>query len=78
MRVIRASEISAYVYCRRAWWYARQGQTPANRAALAGGVRIHEQHGRQVFSAGCLRVLAYGFLLLALALFTVYLTQLFF
>lgn len=76
MRVIRASEISAYLYCRRAWWYARQGYTPENQQDLAGGTQLHYRHGRQVLAAGCLRYLAYALLLAALALLTVYLTRL--
>lgn len=75
MRIIRASEIGAYLYCKRAWWYRQRGVEPANQAELAGGRRLHEQHNQQVLAAGCLRVLAYGLLLSALVIFTVYAVQ---
>ena len=68
MRTIRASEIGSYLYCRRAWWYQRSGHQPENLIELAGGQRLHEQHGRQVMAAGCLRVLAYALVIAAVAL----------
>jgi len=68
MRILRASELSAYVYCQRAWWYRKSGHTPENQSELAGGIQLHQQHGRSVLTAGCLRFLAYGLLLAALAL----------
>ncbi len=48
--VIRASEIGAYVYCRRAWWFKRvAGFEPQDRQALFDrGTAAHEQHGQQV------------------------------
>ena len=68
MRILRASELSAFVYCQRAWWYRKSGMTPDNQSELSGGTRLHQQHGRTVLTAGCLRILAYGLLLAALAL----------
>lgn len=73
MKTIRASEIGAFLYCRRAWWYTRQGVPSENQASLAGGRRLHERHGRAVLAAGCLRVLAYALLLLAIVLAAAYL-----
>jgi hypothetical protein len=67
MRTIRASEIGAYLYCQRAWWYQKNGVTPANQSELAAGSELHRRHGRAVVSAGCLRTLAYLVLLAALA-----------
>lgn len=66
MRPIRASEIGAFLYCRRAWWYQSQGIESENQADLAGGSAFHQQHGRQVMLANVLRLA--GGLLLALAL----------
>lgn len=68
MRTIRASEVSAYQYCQRAWWYQRNGLAPENQMEMAEGVELHAQHGRSVMTAGCLRVAAYGVILLAVLL----------
>jgi hypothetical protein len=68
MRTIRASEIGAYQYCRRAWWFQRNGVAPDNQMELAEGVELHARHGRKVMAAGCLRLAAYGVLLLAVLL----------
>jgi hypothetical protein len=70
--VIRASEIGNFLYCRRAWSYQREGEKSANQAEMITGAEMHTQHGRKVFAAGLLRGLAYGLLLLALILGTVY------
>jgi CRISPR/Cas system-associated exonuclease Cas4 (RecB family) len=76
MRTVRASEIGVYLYCRRAWWYQRQGKPNENQAELLAGRELHAQHGRQVITSGCLRLAAYAMLLLALALAAAYLTHL--
>ena len=64
--LIRASEIGSYLYCRRAWWYRKQGRESENQAELATGTELHRQHGRKVLAAGLLRTLG---LLLLLAAF---------
>jgi hypothetical protein len=74
MRTIRASEIGAYLYCKKAWWYQRQGLVSQNQAELTGGSELHYRHGRKVMVSGCLRVLAYLLFLLALALLTLHFT----
>jgi len=66
--VIRASEIGSYLYCRRAWWYRKQGLESENQAELAGGTELHRQHGRKVMASGILRLAGYVLLLVALAL----------
>ena len=73
MKILRASELSSYSFCQRAWWYALQGVQSQNQAELAGGSEYHTQHGRSVLTAGCLKTLAYGLLLLALAALTMWL-----
>jgi hypothetical protein len=73
MRIIRASEIGAYLYCHRAWWYQRQGLTSENQVELASGSELHREHGRKVLVAGLLRGLAMALLLAALVLLTIYL-----
>jgi hypothetical protein len=75
MKIIRASDIGAYIYCRRAWWYQRQGIQSTNLEELARGSEMHYQHGRRVLVSGCVRVMAYAMLLLALILMAVYVTQ---
>ncbi len=72
MKTIRASEIGAFLYCKRAWWYQRQGFESANLAELEGGIQIHRRHERAVAASGCLRILAYLLLLVAFALLTIY------
>ena len=67
MRTIRASEISSFIFCQRAWWYQRQGVRPINRAELAGGTIFHQEHVRSVRSALLLRVLAWVLLAAAIA-----------
>ena len=66
MKIIRASEIGTYLFCNRAWWYQIQGYESENKAELAAGTDIHDKHSRAVLSAGCLRTIAYAFLLLAI------------
>jgi len=76
LRTLRASEIGAYLFCQRAWWYAKSGFPSENQAEMAAGSQIHSEHGRQVVGIGCLQAAGYLLLLLALALFVVYLTGL--
>ncbi|MFZ6026895.1 MAG: hypothetical protein ACOYYS_04190 [Chloroflexota bacterium] len=75
MKTVRASEIGTYLYCQRAWSYQRQGVESQNQAELVSGTQFHETHGRAVVAGGCLRTLAYIFLLAALILGTVSFVQ---
>ncbi len=70
--VIRASEIGAYLYCRRAWWYRKQGIQSENQAEMANGTELHRQHGRRVIAAGFLQVAGYALLLAAILLIVVF------
>jgi len=74
MRVIRSSDIGNYLYCRRAWWYRKQGFESENQAELASGTELHRKHGRKVLAAGLLRTLGFLLLLLALVLLVAYCT----
>ena len=74
MRTLRASEIGAYIYCQRAWWYQQQGYPSENQAETAGGTELHYRHSRAVMTNGCLRMGAYIFLLLSLVVLAFYLT----
>ena len=73
MRTIRASDIGTYLYCRRAWWYRKQGVESDNQSELATGTALHRQHGRKVLAAGLTRTFGLLLLLLALVLLTAYL-----
>lgn len=57
--LVRASDIGAYAYCRRAWFLAQvKGVTHSNPARLAAGVAAHAQHGKLVQRTGDTRRLA--------------------
>ena len=75
MQVIRSSDIGNYLYCRRAWWYRRQGFESENQAELASGTELHRKHGRKVLAAGLMRGLGFLLLLLALILLVAYCTM---
>ena len=72
--VIRASEIGSYLYCRRAWWYRKQGVESENQAEMATGSELHVQHGRKVIAAGMLQIAGYTVLIVAVLLLVAYLT----
>ncbi|MFO7622993.1 MAG: hypothetical protein R6V73_01480 [Anaerolineales bacterium] len=74
MRTIRASEIGTYLYCQRAWWYQKRGEPSENLAAMVAGSELHYQHGRSAMQSGCLSILAYALLGLAIILITIYFT----
>lgn len=74
--MIRASEIGSHMYCRRAWWYRKQGIQSQNQTELAAGTEIHAQHGSKVMVAGLLQFLGYALLLTAIALLVYELTVL--
>jgi CRISPR/Cas system-associated exonuclease Cas4 (RecB family) len=74
MSVIRSSDIGNYLYCRRAWWYRKQGLESDNRAELAAGTQLHQKHGRQVLASNLTRSVALILLLAALILLAAYCT----
>jgi hypothetical protein len=74
MRAIRASELGAFLYCRRAWWYQQQGVTPQNETEISAGSLYHRQHGQRVLVAGLLRFAGWLMLLVALAVAAIALT----
>lgn len=74
--MIRAAEIGSHMYCRRAWWYRRQGVQSQNVAELAAGTEIHARHGSKVMVAGLLQFLGYAVLLAAVVLLVYALTTL--
>jgi CRISPR/Cas system-associated exonuclease Cas4 (RecB family) len=74
MKIIRASEVGTYLFCRRAWWYGQHGVESTNQAELAAGTEFHRQHGRTVILSGLTRLLAIILLLAALVLLVTYCT----
>ncbi|MFQ5408130.1 MAG: hypothetical protein ACE5FI_06880 [Anaerolineales bacterium] len=69
MRTISASEIGAFVYCRRSWWYAYiEGENSANIRELQLGARAHEHHGARMAVAGALTWLGYIAIAVAIVL----------
>ena len=78
MRPIRASEISSFLYCKRAWWYQHKGTVSSNVEELAEGTELHFKHGRAVLASGLIRILAYAFLLISIVFLTISVTDLIF
>ena len=74
MPVIRASDIGTYLYCRRAWWYKKQGVESANQAELVAGTELHVQHGRQVIRSTFTRTIGMILLIVALVILVAYCT----
>lgn len=72
-KVIRASEIGSYLYCRRAWWYRRQGVESENQNELVAGTELHRRHGRQVLAAGLSRTVGLLLLLTVFVMLAAYL-----
>ena len=69
-----ASELAEYLYCRRAWWYRRQGFESENQVELASGTELHRVHGRKVLAAGLYRTIGFILLLIILVLLAGYCT----
>ena len=74
MKVIRSSELGGYLYCRRAWWYRKQGVESENQAEMTAGTEMHERHGRQVVASGLTRTLAVIIMMIALVMLVSYCT----
>ena len=74
MHIIRSSDIGTYLYCRRAWWYKKQGVESANQAELAAGTELHVRHGRQVLASSLTRTVGLILLMIALIMLVAYCT----
>lgn len=74
MHIIRSSDIGTYLYCRRAWWYKKQGVESANQAELAAGTELHVRHGRQVLASSITRTVGLILLMIALVILVAYCT----
>jgi CRISPR/Cas system-associated exonuclease Cas4 (RecB family) len=78
MKVIRASEIGTYLFCKRAWWYQLQGYSSENEDELIGGSEFHHQHGQVVAKSSRLKLSAFVALILAILTAAVWIIQLLF
>ncbi len=75
MSVIRSSDIGNYLYCRRAWWYRKQGLESENKAELAAGTELHQKHGRQVVASTLTRSAGFILLMIAIIVLVTYCTN---
>jgi CRISPR/Cas system-associated exonuclease Cas4 (RecB family) len=74
MPVIRSSDIGNYLYCRRAWWYRKQGVESENKTELATGTELHQRHGRQVLASNLTRTVGFILLMIAIVILVAYCT----
>lgn len=65
----KASEVNAFLFCRRAWWFERQGVPSDQDPERARGTAYHQQHGRRVGATPRVQARARLALALAVALF---------
>lgn len=67
--LVRASDIGAWAYCRRAWYLAHvRGVAHARPELLQRGTQAHTAHGRQVRRAGQMQRIGIWLVIFALAL----------
>ncbi len=74
MPVIRSSDIGNYLYCRRAWWYRKQGIESENKTELAAGTELHQRHGRQVLASNLTRTVGFILLMISIVILVAYCT----
>jgi len=67
-RTVRASEIGAFIFCQRAWWYQRNRQATLNTKELAAGSEFHHRHFGRVRAARFLQVAGRVAIFIALVL----------
>lgn len=66
MRIIRASEVNSYLFCRRSWMYRLQGIQPGNQQELQSGTDMHYHHGRTVVTSRLTALFAFIFFIAAI------------
>ena len=74
MRPIRSSDIGSYLYCRRSWWYRKNGTPSENQGELAAGTELHKKHGRQVLVSLLTRTIGLILFVAAILLLVAYCT----
>jgi len=68
-QVIRASDLSQYKYCARAWWLGSvMGAPSANVREMQHGEATHKTHGRKVWASSALVIAAVVLAVLAIVL----------
>jgi len=65
-RTIRASEIGAFVFCHRAWWYQRRGCHPMNAEALDAGSEYHSANAGRAQFAHVLQFIGWSLMLFSI------------
>ncbi|MBN1218719.1 MAG: hypothetical protein JXM69_07315 [Anaerolineae bacterium] len=77
--LVRASELSQYGFCHRAWWLGTvRGLHPANQETLAQGAHLHRRHANSVRTAlrwryvGLVMLGAGSFLLIIAVVFSIF------
>ena len=71
MKVIKASELGVYLYCKKAWAFQQQGKASQNQAEMDRGTVYHRQHGNLVTRAGIFKIMAVILFILAAAVLLV-------
>lgn len=67
--LVRASDLSAWAYCQRAWWLANvQGATHEEPAQLEMGRTLHARHGSRAARAVWMQRIGRAAILTALVL----------
>ncbi|MCI0399332.1 MAG: hypothetical protein L0332_25555 [Chloroflexi bacterium] len=75
-RVIQASEIAEYVYCRRAWWLRRTiGAEAPQVEEMTAGTAYHRAHGAAVDRANVVQQTALVLVFLAVGILVFWLIQ---
>jgi len=75
MRNLKASEIGAFLYCQRAWWYQSRGMPSENQTEMAAGSKYHLEHGKKILIARLIRAAGWVLLLGGIAAFAVGMTK---
>lgn len=68
-KIIRASEIAEYLFCRRAWWLSHVAHYEVEESeAMASGNAYHRRHGGLVWRSRVARWMAYILVFVAVAI----------
>ncbi len=60
-RIVRASELAEYGFCKRSWWYNNvAGEASENLGRMRQGTQAHSQHGLLIVLGRWARLAGYG------------------